>query len=224
LPADKFFPYAANLMKTHRPHITDWSQTERIRRFLGIEPGKARTAPHTPVLARPTTARAQRAAAAQRTRGPARRAEQLRASAHRPRPRSSASPHTAPVRFHFSHFGPKPCPLHSAHPAGQPQGFDWKSASPQVQGALTRATKTGLDTITAKVPTIAPIINGWQMNTNTMGVYGNCERDARGVGGGVGGFGIWRAGARGGHPGLRTCPKRRLSVVVGQGRHCRLLA
>lgn len=51
--------------------------------------------------------------------------------------------------------------------------FDFAKAPPQVQRGLTRAVKDGLAQMKAKVPTLARIQNGWQMNTDTMGVYGN---------------------------------------------------
>ena len=51
--------------------------------------------------------------------------------------------------------------------------FDFAKASPQAQAALRRAPEQGLALMNAKMPTLAPIVNGWQMNTDTMGVYGN---------------------------------------------------
>jgi hypothetical protein len=38
---------------------------------------------------------------------------------------------------------------------------------------LERAVTDGLKAMQAKVPTVARVVNGWQMNTDTMGVYGN---------------------------------------------------
>lgn len=91
MPAKAYFSYAAELMKLHPPHLSDWSMVARLKR-VGLEPGKS---------------------------------------------------------------------------------FDWDSLNPAVQDALTRASVAGLKAMYAKLPTIAPIINGWQMNTDTMGVYGN---------------------------------------------------
>ncbi len=91
MPAKAFFSYAAELMKLHPPHLTDWSMVARLK-HIGMEPGKS---------------------------------------------------------------------------------FNWDSLEPMVQDALTRASIAGLKAMYAKLPTIAPVVNGWQMNTDTMGVYGN---------------------------------------------------
>lgn len=53
------------------------------------------------------------------------------------------------------------------------KSFDWDSLNPAIQDSLTRASVAGLKAMYAKLPTLAPVINGWQMNTDTMGVYGN---------------------------------------------------
>ena len=50
MPAEVFFPYAAELMKANKPKDVDWSQVERIKR-LGIIPGQAR-APERAAAAR----------------------------------------------------------------------------------------------------------------------------------------------------------------------------
>lgn len=91
MPAAKYFSYAAELMKLHPPHLTDWSTLARLRR-LGLVPG---------------------------------------------------------------------------------EGFDFAKADPVVQAALERAPAEGLKLMQAKLPTLARVVNGWQMNTETMGVYGN---------------------------------------------------
>ncbi len=91
MPAKAYFPYAAELMKLHPPHMTDWSMLARLKR-IGIEPGKS---------------------------------------------------------------------------------FNWQNLDPAVQDALTRASTAALKAMYAKGPTIARVIDGWQMNTDTMGVYGN---------------------------------------------------
>ena len=53
------------------------------------------------------------------------------------------------------------------------KAFDMEKASPEVKAALERAPAEGLKLMKAKVPTLARIANGWSMNTETMGVYGN---------------------------------------------------
>ncbi len=51
--------------------------------------------------------------------------------------------------------------------------FDFDKAAPVVKTALQRATEDGLKLMKDKIPTMARVANGWQMNTDTMGVYGN---------------------------------------------------
>ncbi len=51
--------------------------------------------------------------------------------------------------------------------------FDLASAPEAVRAGLSRAPQAALAEIKAKVPTVARVVNGWQMNTDTMGVYGN---------------------------------------------------
>ena len=53
------------------------------------------------------------------------------------------------------------------------KSFDFNQASPAVKAALKRAVVDGLKLMKDKMPTMARIVNGWQMNTDTMGVYGN---------------------------------------------------
>jgi hypothetical protein len=91
MPAAKIFPYAVELMKVNPPHVTDWSQVERLKR-IGLEAGRS---------------------------------------------------------------------------------FDFDKADPNVKRALEMATSQGLATMKQKAPTLAPVVNGWQMNISTMGVYGD---------------------------------------------------
>lgn len=51
--------------------------------------------------------------------------------------------------------------------------FDLAKADPVVRAALEAAPGAGLKLMQAKIPTLARVVNGWQMNTDTMGVYGN---------------------------------------------------
>jgi len=91
MPAAEYFSYGAELMKLHRPHVSDWSAIARLAR-IGIVPGES---------------------------------------------------------------------------------FDFANASPVVQAGLERALVDGLQLMINTLPTLAPVVNGWQMNTSTMGVYGN---------------------------------------------------
>jgi hypothetical protein len=91
MPAKKFFAYAAELLKVHKPHINDWSIVTRMER-IGIEPGKS---------------------------------------------------------------------------------FDLEKCSDDVKSALEKAPADALAAMKAKLPSVAAVKNGWQMNVDTMGVYGN---------------------------------------------------
>jgi hypothetical protein len=51
--------------------------------------------------------------------------------------------------------------------------FDWDKLDPQVQEALNQAPAAALKSMFAKLPTMAGVVNGWLMNTDTMGVYGD---------------------------------------------------
>jgi hypothetical protein len=52
----------------------------------------------------------------------------------------------------------------------EPGRFD---ASKIDAGVLAKGAAAGLQLMRDKVPTLARVVNGWQMNTDTMGVYGN---------------------------------------------------
>ncbi len=51
--------------------------------------------------------------------------------------------------------------------------FNFAKADPVVQAALQRAPAEGMKLMKEKLPSLARVVNGWQMNTDTMGVYGN---------------------------------------------------
>jgi hypothetical protein len=53
------------------------------------------------------------------------------------------------------------------------KSFDMDKAEPAIRSALAKAPEEGQQLMAWKVPTIARIANGWSMNTDTMGVYGN---------------------------------------------------
>jgi len=53
------------------------------------------------------------------------------------------------------------------------QSFDFNAASPAVKAGLEQAVVDGIKLMQEKIPTLARVVNGWQMNTDTMGVYGN---------------------------------------------------
>jgi hypothetical protein len=91
MPADKFFAYAAELLKVHPPHITDQPIIAQLQR-IGFEVGKS---------------------------------------------------------------------------------FDLDKTAPAVRKALENAPGEAQQLMTWKIPTLARVANGWSMNTDTMGVYGN---------------------------------------------------
>jgi|SRR5581483_4342509 len=53
------------------------------------------------------------------------------------------------------------------------KGFDMASATPAVRKALESVPEAAQQVMKWKVPTLARVVNGWSMNTDTMGVYGN---------------------------------------------------
>jgi hypothetical protein len=53
------------------------------------------------------------------------------------------------------------------------KNFDYEKLDGSIQQALEKAAADGLKEMYAKLPTFARVANGWQMNTDTMGVYGN---------------------------------------------------
>jgi hypothetical protein len=91
MPADKFFAYAAELLKVNPPHITDQPIIAQLKK-IGIEPGKS---------------------------------------------------------------------------------FALEKADPAIRNALTSAPEDGQRLMEWKLPTLARASNGWSMNTDAMGVYGN---------------------------------------------------
>jgi hypothetical protein len=91
MPAGDFFEYAAELMKLHPPHVSDWSIVARMRR-IGIEAGES---------------------------------------------------------------------------------FEFKEADAAVKRALEHAPAAALQWMKSTAPSITRVANGWQINTETIGVYGN---------------------------------------------------
>jgi hypothetical protein len=53
------------------------------------------------------------------------------------------------------------------------QSFDLDKADPAVKKALETAPADAQALMAWKIPTLARVANGWSMNTDTMGVYGN---------------------------------------------------
>ena len=76
--------------------------------------------------------------------------------------------------------------VHPAHSTDQPilaqmkrigiepgKSFDMDALDPEIKAALQTVPKDAQALMTWKVPTLARVVNGWSMNTDTMGVYGN---------------------------------------------------
>jgi hypothetical protein len=55
----------------------------------------------------------------------------------------------------------------------QGREFDFTKLSKEVQAAIERAPVDALKIMQEKIPTLAKVVNGWQMNVDSMGVYGN---------------------------------------------------
>jgi hypothetical protein len=53
------------------------------------------------------------------------------------------------------------------------KSFDIDKADPAIRDALASAPEDAQKLMTWKMPTMARVVNGWQMNTDTIGVYGN---------------------------------------------------
>jgi hypothetical protein len=53
------------------------------------------------------------------------------------------------------------------------KSFDLDQANPAVRKALESAPGGAKQLMAWKIPTLARVANGWSMNTDTMGVYGN---------------------------------------------------
>lgn len=53
------------------------------------------------------------------------------------------------------------------------KAFDLSKAAPEVQEGLKNAPAKAQQLMAWKIPSLARVANGWSMNTDTMGVYGN---------------------------------------------------
>jgi hypothetical protein len=76
--------------------------------------------------------------------------------------------------------------VHPAHITDQPilaqmkrigiesgKSFNMEALDPEIKAALQTVPVDAQTLMTWKVPTLARVVNGWSMNTDTMGVYGN---------------------------------------------------
>jgi hypothetical protein len=53
------------------------------------------------------------------------------------------------------------------------KSFDFEKLDPAVKRALESVPEDAQQLMTWKIATLARVVNGWSMNTDTMGVYGN---------------------------------------------------
>jgi hypothetical protein len=92
---------------------------------------------------------------------------------------------TMPAAKYFS-YAAELLKLHPPHVTDQPiiarmkrvgivagKSFDFERLEPAVQKALAGAPEDGRKLMIWKLATLARVVNGWSMNTDTMGVYGN---------------------------------------------------
>ena len=92
---------------------------------------------------------------------------------------------TMPAAKYFA-YAAELLKLHPPHITDQPiiaqmkrigiepgKSFDFDKLDPAVKKALESAPEDAQQLMTWKVPTLARVANGWSMNTDTMGVYGN---------------------------------------------------
>jgi hypothetical protein len=72
------------------------------------------------------------------------------------------------------HFTDEPIIAQLKKPGMEPgKSFDMDKAEPTIRNGLAKAPEDGQQLMAWKVPTLARVANGWSMNTDTMGVYGN---------------------------------------------------
>ena len=109
--------------------------------------------------------------------------------------------------------------LHPPHVTDQPilaqmkrigiepgKSFEMSKLDPVVQKAISDAPASAQQLMHWKLPTLARVANGWSMNTDTMGVYGN--------------YYLKRAIVLGNHS-VRTCQRTRctpLNIVDSEGK------
>ena len=76
------------------------------------------------------------------------------------------------LALHPSHVTDGPIRMQMRRIGLEP-GKKFADLDPAVQHALSEAPKAGLKLLSEEFPHLAQVINGWQMNIDSMGVYGN---------------------------------------------------
>jgi hypothetical protein len=78
------------------------------------------------------------------------------------------------LKLHPPHFTDQPIIALMRRIGIEPgKSFDMNQVDPAVKKALESVPEQAQKLMEWKVPTLAPVVNGWSMNTDTMGVYGN---------------------------------------------------
>jgi hypothetical protein len=78
------------------------------------------------------------------------------------------------MKLHPTHITDQPIVARMRRIGIEPgKSFDIGKADAAIKSALERAASDALKAMRAKIPTLARVVNGWQINTDTMGVYGN---------------------------------------------------
>ncbi len=78
------------------------------------------------------------------------------------------------MKLHPPHLTDEPIIAQMKQIGIQPgKSFEYDKLDPVVQNVLEKARADAQQLMAWKIPTIARVANGWSMNTDTMGVYGN---------------------------------------------------
>jgi hypothetical protein len=79
------------------------------------------------------------------------------------------------LKLHPPHITDQPIVAQMARVLGLQAGesFDPEQADRAVRDAIEAAPAAAMKRMNAKLPTLARVVNYWQLNTDTMGVYGN---------------------------------------------------
>lgn len=78
------------------------------------------------------------------------------------------------LKLHPPHFTDEPIIARLSRIGMAPgKSFEIDKVDPAIRKALEKAPKDAQKLMEWKVPTLARVVNGWSMNTDTMGVYGN---------------------------------------------------
>jgi hypothetical protein len=78
------------------------------------------------------------------------------------------------LKVHPAHISDQPILAQMTRIGIEPgKSFNMDALAPEIKAALQTVPEDAQALMTWKVPTLARVVNGWSMNTDTMGVYGN---------------------------------------------------